>query len=259
MTPMQYQVEGAIGRIIFNRPHALNALDSATAVAFRDAIRTVAADAAIRVVVLEGAGRAFMAGGDVAELAADPQGNTPRIMDPLHEAVHQMVELPIPVIAALHGAVAGAGMSLALAADLAIAADDTRFQTAYCRIGASPDGSFTWHLVRLVGLRKAMELTLLSEPVDAIQALSLGLVNWVVPADELQEHTEVLAQKLAAGAVGAYGRSKALLRGAALSSLPEQLAAERQAFLDGAAGAEFHEGATAFLQKRAPHFLKPKD
>lgn len=253
--PLRFQVDGPVATVTFCRPAALNALNQAMAEAFRDTIARVASDSSVRVLLLRGEGRAFMAGGDVASLAADPLVNTPRIMDPLHAALLQMSELPIPVVAGVHGAVAGAGMSLALAADLAIAADNTMFQMAYCRIGASPDGSGSWHLARLVGLRKAMEITLLSEAIEAQQAHNLGLVNWVVPASELDVRLGELAARLSAGAVGAYGRSKALLRSAALHSLAQHMDAERQAFLHGAAGAEFREGAAAFLEKRAPDFL----
>ena len=252
---LKLKVNGHVAQITFCRPSALNALNQAMAEGFRDAIAQVAEDRNIRVLLLRGGGRAFMAGGDVASLAADPLVNTPRIMDPLHQGLIQMSELPIPVVAGLHGPVAGAGMSVALAADLAMAADNTVFQMAYCRIGASPDGSGSWHLARLVGLRKAMEITLLSEPIEAQHAQSLGLVNWVVPAAELDERLGELATRLASGAVAAYGRSKALLRNAAVRSLPEQLDAEKQAFLQGAVGAEFREGAAAFLEKRAPDFL----
>lgn len=122
--PVQLDVKGPIACITFCRPSALNALDQAMAEGFRDAIAEVAGNSHIRVLLLKGAGRAFMAGGDVAALAADPLHNTARIMDPLHQAVLQMSELAIPVVAGLHGAVAGAGMSLALAADLAVAADN---------------------------------------------------------------------------------------------------------------------------------------
>ncbi|MFA7669426.1 MAG: enoyl-CoA hydratase-related protein [Burkholderiaceae bacterium] len=252
--PLVHLTEGVVAHIVFNRPDALNAINIDMAVAFRDAIEAVAADSSIRVLVLRGAGRAFMAGGDVAQMASDPAGVADQIISPLHEGLARMAELPIPVLASLHGAVAGAGMSIALAADLAVAADDIRFSMAYTKIGANPDASGSWHLVRVVGLRKAMELTLLSDPVDAGQALSLGLVNWVVPAAELADRTQELAGRLAGGAVQAYGRSKALLRAAALHDLPTQLEAERQAFLQGAKGAEFKEGTDAFLQKRRPDF-----
>src|SRR5690606_31779818 len=194
-----------------------------------DAIARVAADQGVRVLVLKGNGRAFMAGGDVAMLAADPVTNAQRIIEPLHEGLIRMAELPIPVLVSLHGAVAGAVMSIALAADLALASDDASFQMAYTKIGASPDASGTWHLPRLVGLRKALELTFLSERLDAHEALALGLVNWVVPAEQREARTNELAARLAEGPVHAYGRSKALLRASGQRTLPEQLEAERQA------------------------------
>lgn len=251
---LRIEIHDAVATIVFDRPAALNAIDIAMAAAFRDAIRQVGADPSIRVLVLRGEGRAFMAGGDIAQLAADPVRNADRIIGPLHEGLASMTELAVPVLAVLQGAVAGAGMSIAMAADLAVAADDLRLQMAYTRIGASPDASGSWHLVRLVGLRKAMELTLLSDTVDAREAMALGLVNQVVPAAELGRHARELARRLAEGAVGAYGRSKALLRAAALRSLPEQLEAERLAFLEGASGPEFREGVNAFVGKRQPDF-----
>jgi len=251
---LRLEVDGSVAHIVFSRPSALNAINIDMAAAFRSAVASVAANPAIRVLVLRGEGRAFMAGGDIAQLAADPVNNPERIIAPLHEGLAQMAELPIPVVAVLHGAVAGAGMSIALAADLALAADNTIFQMAYTRLGASPDASGSWHLPRLVGLRKAMELTLMNDSLDATAAQQLGLVNWVVPADELSARTDALTKRLADGAVQAFGRSKALLRSAALNTLPEQLEAERQAFQKGAQGAEFKEGAEAFLQKRRPDF-----
>lgn len=254
---LRFEVRDSVAHIIFNRPGALNAINIAMAVAFQEAIATVTADSSIRVLVLRGEGRAFMAGGDISQMVADPVANPDRIIQPLHQALAQMAELPIPVVAVLHGAVAGAGMSIALAADLAMASDDLRMQMAYTKIGASPDASGSWHLARLVGLRKAMEITLLSDTISAPQALDLGLVNWVVPAAELGSRSEELCSRLSEGAIQAFGRSKALLRAATLRSLPEQLEAERQAFRVAATGAEFHEGTRAFLQKRRPDFAAP--
>lgn len=251
---LRMEIDESVATIVFDRPAALNAVNVAMATAFRDAIERVALDPSVRVLMLRGQGRAFMAGGDIGQMSADPVGNAGRIIGPLHQGLLRMSELPIPVLASLHGAVAGAGMSIALAADLAVSADDAQFQMAYTRIGASPDASGSWHLARLVGLRKAMELTLLSETIDAPQALALGLVNRVVPAAQLASYSRELAARLAAGAVHAFGRSKALLRGAAMRSLGEQLEAERIAFLEGAAGAEFREGVDAFLAKRRPDF-----
>lgn len=248
------QREGAVASIVFNRPEALNAINIAMAEAFRDAIRTVAGDESIRLLVLRGEGRSFMAGGDIAEMSVNPTATAQRIIAPVHEGIELMAKLRIPVLAAVHGAVAGAGMSIALAADLALAADDANFQMAYTRLGASPDASGSWHLARLVGLRKAMEITLLSDRIDAPEALRLGLVNWVVARPDFDTRLQALCARLVEAAVAAQGRSKALLRDALLRSLPEQLEAERLAFLEGAQGSEFREGVDAFLNKRKPDF-----
>jgi len=151
-------------------------------------------------------------------------------------------------------AVAGAGLSVALAADFVVAADDAKFTMAYTRIGTTPDGSGTFSLPRIVGLRKALELTLLSDPVDAAEALRLGLVNKVVPAADLARETDALARRLAAGPTAAYGRVKHLLRASFSHTLSEQLHAEREAFIASAGTADFAEGVAAFVNKRPPHF-----
>ena len=153
-----------------------------------------------------------------------------------------------------NGPVAGAGLSIALLADLAIAADDAQFTLAYARIGASPDGSATWSLPRIVGLRKALELALLAETIDAAEALRLNLVNRVVPREHLEGETAALAARLAAGPALAYGRIKQLMRTSFDRSLAEQLAEEAAAFTALAASADFAEGVSAFVGKRPPRF-----
>lgn len=252
--PVLLEREGAIARIRFNRPQALNAADSALALAFRDACLAIAADASVRVVVLSGNGRAFMAGGDIAQFRDDAAAVPATLIDPLHEGLLCLSQLQQPVIASLHGAVAGAGMSIALGCDLAIAAEGTRFNFAYTKLAASCDLGGSWHLPRLVGLRRALEIALLCEPIDAAQALQLGLVNRVVAADALASHTEQLAQRLAAGPPLAQGLVKRLLRDALSRNLSGQLDAERAAFSRCAASADFAEGVEAFLAKRAPLF-----
>jgi 2-(1,2-epoxy-1,2-dihydrophenyl)acetyl-CoA isomerase len=159
-----------------------------------------------------------------------------------------------PVIASLHGAVAGAGLSLAMACDLAIAAEGTRFSFAYARLGASCDLGGSWHLPRIVGLRRALEISLLGDTFDAGQALQLGLVNRVVPADRLADETRQVAERLAAGAPLALGQLKRLMREASSRDLPAQLAAERAAFAACVETQDFHEGVTAFLARRAPRY-----
>jgi 2-(1,2-epoxy-1,2-dihydrophenyl)acetyl-CoA isomerase len=245
--------EGAIARIRFNRPDVLNAADRPLALAFRDACRAIAADASVRVVVISGAGRAFMAGGDIAQFR-DPASIPESLIDPLHEGLLCLSRLQAPVIASLHGPVAGAGLSIAMGCDLAIAADTTRFNFAYTNLATSCDLGASWHLPRLVGLRRALEIALLCEPLDAQQALKLGLVNRVEPAKSLEAATHHLALRLAAGAPVAQGQVKRLLRDAWSRELPAQLAAERAAFAHCAGTHDFAEGVSAFLGKRAPVF-----
>ena len=172
----------------------------------------------------------------------------------LHRAVLALREAAQPVIAAVHGAVAGAGMSLLAAADLAIAADGTKFSMAYSAIGTSPDGGSTWFLPRLVGARRAMELLLLSEPFDAATALRYGLVNRVVPVDELEAIAAQLARHLAGGPARAHAEIKALVNRSFETTLPAQLDAEAAAFARCAATRDFNEGVTAFVGKRKAKF-----
>jgi 2-(1,2-epoxy-1,2-dihydrophenyl)acetyl-CoA isomerase len=221
------------------------------------AVERLAGKADLRVIVLRGAGRGFMAGGDlgVIQRGLDEGGeHVDALMLPLHRALVRLAGMAQPVIASLHGPVAGAGMSVAMAADLAIAADDAAFTLAYTRVGTSPDGSASWHLGRLVGLRKALEIALLADTIDAAEALRLGLVNFVVPAGALEARTAALAGRLAAGPTLAYGRIKRLLRESLARDLPAQLDAERAAFHAGMATEDFREGVAAFLGKRKPVF-----
>lgn len=249
--------DGAVRTLTLNRPDKMNALDLAMADALLTAARDAAASATVRCVVLRGAGRGFFAGGDVAEFArhgtraGDYAG---QLIDRYHPSIETLVRMEKPVLAALHGPVAGAGLSLAMTADLAIARDDAVFSLAYSLIGASPDGGSTYFLPRLLGRRRAMEIAMLSDRFDARKALELGLVNRIAPADGFEEAVTDWAQRLAAGPTGAYGRIKRLIDGSLDRDLPGQLAAEREAFLEGAKGPDFQEGIQAFVAKRKPDF-----
>ncbi len=246
--------DGPIARLQFDRPGSRNALDRATAHAFAHACRELAADASVRAVVIGGAGGTFMAGGDLGELRADPTGAAIGLIGPMHEAIVLLAEMRAPVIASLNGAVAGAGLSLALACDFAIAAEGTRFTLAYVNIGASCDLSGSWSLPRLVGLRKALEIALLGERFDAAEALRLGLVNRVVPAAELDAQVLALAQRLADGPAQSIAQMKRLMRISFEHDLRGQLDAERAAFLRCASTPDFLEGLDAFLARRTPKF-----
>ncbi|MEP7295515.1 MAG: enoyl-CoA hydratase-related protein [Burkholderiales bacterium] len=253
--PVLCERDGAIARICFNRPAVLNAADTGLAAGFRDACVAFAADPGVRVVVISGEGRAFMAGGDIAQFRDDPQSVPATLIDPLHEGLKCLAGAASIVIASLHGVVAGAGMSIALGCDLAIAAEGTRFNMAYARLGASCDLGGSWHLPRLVGLRRALEIALLCDDLDAAQALQLGLVNRVVPAAELADATQVLAERLARGAPLAQGLLKRLMRESFGRDLAGQLDAERAGFSTCLASADFGEAVAAFLAKRPASFV----
>lgn len=251
---LSYQRDGHVASIVFNRPSVLNAINAEMAQLFRDACLSIAQDPQVRVVVLRGAGRSFIAGGDLKVFTRDPASVAPELIDPMHEGIACLAEIAAPVICSVHGAAAGAGLSLAMAADLAIAAEGTRFNLAYLNVGTSFDASASWSLPRILGLRKAMEISLLNPMLDAAEALRLGMVNWVVPADELQKKTDELALRLASGPPIAIGHVKRLLRKSFANDLREQLNAEREAFNACTATADFSEALSAFFEKRTARF-----
>ncbi|MDD2545030.1 MAG: enoyl-CoA hydratase-related protein [Burkholderiaceae bacterium] len=252
--PLLLERQGAIATLRFNRPEALNAIDVPLAQALLAAVQTLAADPGVRAVVLCGAGKGFMAGGDLATLRADPVQGAQDLLAPLNEAVTLLSRLNAPVIAQVHGVAAGAGLSLMLQADFVLAAEGTRFNLAYIHLGASCDVGASWALPRLVGLRKALEIALLSEPIDAAEALRLGLVNRVLPAAELDGAVAALAQRLAQGPTVALGHMRRLVRESFDRDLPAQLAAEAQAFVACAHTADLPAGIDAFFTKQAAIF-----
>lgn len=254
--PVLLEVRDHVAEIRLNRPAVLNAIDPTTAAAFEQAAASAVADDSVRVVLLCGEGRAFAAGGDLAFMreAPDRAAAVHSLFGPIHAALERLAASPKPVLGALQGPVAGAGMSLALATDLAIAADDMVMNMAYINVGAPPDCGGTWALPRLVGLRKAMEIVLLSDRIPAAEALRLGLVNRVVPRDQLAQEARALALRLAAQAPLAMGHVKRLLRSSLERTLPAQLAQEGEAFAANAASEDFLEAVNAFFGKRAPVF-----
>jgi 2-(1,2-epoxy-1,2-dihydrophenyl)acetyl-CoA isomerase len=245
-----YRREGAIAYITLDRPEVLNAINADLARDFLATCREVSTDKEIRVVVINAAGRAFAAGGDLAQFRQDPLSVPEVLIDPMHEAILLLSRLQAPVIASLHGAVSGAGMSLALACDLAIAADNTRFNLAYAKVGASCDLGASWNLPRLVGMRRALEIALLSDTLDADEALRLGLVNFVVAPDALVDQTLQLATRLAESPSVALGILKRLIRSSFNADLAEQLGAERAGFARCSETEDFREGVAAFLDRR---------
>ena len=254
-----YTVSDGIAAITFNRPQVMNALDPETIVEFRAVCEHAERDPQARVVVLRGAGPAFLAGGDVASFKAnlrDFSGKVIALAGELHRGILALRRAPKPVIASVHGAVAGAGMSIMMACDLIIAAEGTQFSMAYSRIATSPDGGASWFLPRLVGYQKAMELLLLADAVDAATLQTMGVINRLVPAVELEAATQSLAQRLAAGPATAYAETKALVNSSINQELMKHLDAEAEAFSRCAAHADFAEGVTAFVEKRKAVFIR---
>ncbi len=260
-SPLLVERNGPVATLTLNRPDALNTLDFALMDALVAAAADVAADDALRVVVLRGAGRHFMAGGDLrtfaGELAKPPdQRNADfrRMIGRLHSTIETFHRMPHPVIGQVHGAVAGFGLSLMNACDLVIAADDTYFASAYRNIALTPDGGGSWSLPRIVGMRRAMEILLLGERFDAQKALAIGLVNRVVPAAELESAVAAVVNSLATGPAMAIRNAKRLLRESLGRTLSAQLDAEAVSFGACAGTDDFVEGITAFLEKRPARF-----
>ena len=252
---LRVEVDGPVATLTLDRPDALNALTVPVKVALREALQSLAADRAVRSVILTGAGRAFCAGQDLAEregpAAAPLEVEVRERYNPIIRALRSMGQ---PVIAAVNGVAAGAGASLAFACDLRIAAEEARFVLAFGRIGLVPDSGATWFLPRLVGPAKAAELALVGDPVDASEALRMGLVAKVVPGDQLMTEARALAGRLAEGAPLALALTKEALQRSMTIDLDEAL--EGEAKLQGIAGAsaDHAEGLAAFREKRPPHF-----
>ncbi len=255
---VQIAREGAVATVTLDRPEAFNAFDEALITELWYALRSLTRDETVRAVVLTGAGRAFCAGGNLRAVMAmapeRPGEGFYQVATVFHQCVQEIRTMPKPVIAAINGAAAGGGFSLALACDLRIMADSAFLQQAYTSNGLTMDGGGTFTLPRIVGLARALELCLLDERLSAARSLELGLVTRVVPAAELAATAATVAAELAHKATGAMGRVKQLLNRAFDTALEEQLERERLAITDAANGPEGREGMTAFLARRKPSF-----
>ncbi len=252
-----YDVSDGIATITLNRPEAYNALNDQLARELHDAVIISSEDDDVRVVVLTGAGRAFCAGGDVKSFCdnIDNIGAlVKRLTTNLHGAVSRMIRMPKPVINAINGVAAGGGMSLALAGDLILATESATFTMAYTKIGASPDGSSTFSLPRLVGVKRALELTLLNPVLTAKEAVEWGIANRAFLDDQFQAEVHKIASQLAQGPTQAYGRAKALYYASTNESLETQMEQETLAIAASGKTADFREGVFAFSEKRAPTF-----
>jgi len=246
-----------VATITLNRPEVLNALDLQLARELFHAVLEVDEDADVRCVVVTGAGGAFCAGGDVKSFA----GNLPRIgalikelTTYLHGAVSRLCRSDKPVIMAVNGVAAGGGFSLALSGDVVLAAANARFTMAYAGIAATPDGSSSYFLPRLIGLRRTMDLYFSNRTLSGPEALEWGLVTRVVPDAELASATETLARELAEGPTRAFGAAKRLFHQSTWESLETQMELEAQAIAAAGHTEDFAAGVTAFVNKQAAAF-----
>lgn len=247
-----------IATLVMNRPEKLNALSGALSTALNEALTCIAEDTSVRVVVLTGAGRAFCSGGDLGAIGKGRERNETAELEPIlragMQAVLKMRLMPQPVIAAVHGPAAGAGMNIALATDIRIAADNASFGQTFSRVGLFPDYGGTYFLPQLVGPSVAAELFYTGEMIDAATALKLGIVNRVVPAGQLEAEAKSLAQKIAQGPPMAIRAVKNVLFGKSKEELVKALDHEVQEQMKCFYSRDCSEGIRAFFEKRAPQF-----
>jgi 2-(1,2-epoxy-1,2-dihydrophenyl)acetyl-CoA isomerase len=254
-SPVTVEVAGGIGRLTLNRPERLNTIDLAVAQGLDAAAQQLSHDGGVRVILLSGEGKTFCGGGDLksfAEIDEDLPAHLRDVTAHLHAALTALSRVDAPIIAAVRGSAAGAGLGLVCAADIVIAAASTRFAFAYSAIGLTPDGGTSWSLPRLVGLRKAQELAFTNRVIDAAEAERIGIVTTVVPDAEVGAAADDLAVRLAAAPTHALGVTKRLLRTAYDVPLEDRLAVESFELSRSAGTADGREGIAAFLDKRPP-------
>lgn len=253
---LRFEQSGPISRITLDRPDAANGMNDTMTAELADAAGRCDT-AHTKVVVLTGAGRFFCAGGDLKAMAGSPLGPGPfvkGIADDLHRAISRFSRMDAVLITAVNGVAAGAGFSLAVSADLVVAAESAAFTMAYTRAGLSPDGSASYYLPRLVGVRRAQDLMLTNRKLSAAQAQDWGLVNYVVGEAELAARVEELAAEIAAGAKGSHAAVKKLLLATFDNGIEAQMELESRLISENADSADGREGIDAFLNKRAPAF-----
>lgn len=255
--PVLLEHNDAVSCIRFNRPHVLNAINSAMASAFLEACQETTQRKQTRVLLLKGEGRCFMAGLDPHQLIDSPESVEAGVLEPMNQAMKLLGELDIPVLASVQGPVAGAGLSIALACDLVIAAHNSHFNftclptgNTSCQLGSS------WHLPRLVGLHTALEIVLLSGSFKAKQALAMGLVNRVVPLHQLECESDCMAERLCRVAFPSFGQLKQLMRRSFGRSLEQQLSEETQTLSQYLSAPEYRENILNYIEKHT-HLFHP--
>lgn len=258
LTRIDYAVSNGVATVVLNRPEKRNAIDLRMGEETLVVARAIAADPAVRSVLIAANGPAFTVGGDIEYFTSAPPGGlgalAGRMTEPFHEAFRILSRVEVPIVAAVQGAAAGGGLGYMYAADIVIAADNAIFSTAFSGIGLSGDGGGTWHLPRLVGAARAHRMYLENLRVDAATALDWGLVAEVVPVEGLREHARALAARLATGPTKAYAAQRRLLRETWDRTLAEQLRVETEGVIATGSTHDATSSLAAFLEKRRPTF-----
>jgi 2-(1,2-epoxy-1,2-dihydrophenyl)acetyl-CoA isomerase len=251
-----YEVADGLATVTLNRPEAMNALDTGTKAALRDALRSAADDPAVRAVLLTGNGRAFCVGQDLKEHVAtlEAGGGMTTVAEHYNPITLAIATMPKPVVAGVNGVAAGAGAGFALAADYRVVADTASFNTSFAGIALTADSGMSWTLPRLIGQSRAADLLLFPRSVKAAEAAELGIANLVVPAADLPAEALAVARRLASGPTLAYASIKAALAFSATHALPDALAHEGELQSAAGASADHREAVAAFLAKRTPRY-----
>lgn len=249
-------IQDGIATITLHRPGNGNAIDLALGKAFAAAVDRVAANKSVRALLLRGSGDAFCVGGDIAEMQQtnDLAGFFASAIATLHAAVHKLAALPVPVVTAINGAVAGGGIGLALCGDIALASESMKLRGGYSAIGLTPDLGASWYLTRRAGPARAKSILFLNKPLSAHQCLDIGLVDAVFPDEKLAAEAQALVQRLAGSATLSLQRIKKLVDGVAARSLQEHLNLELSYMIASASTKDARAGIRAFMEKREPGF-----
>ncbi len=251
-----YQVDNGVATITLNRPSSLNAFNDDLIQETADAFKQAGRAKEVRCVVITGNGRAFSSGQDLGDVQA--RGNSFSISDHLrhgyHKLIKQMVSLEKPIVGAINGVAAGAGCGVALATDVRIASDKASFMLAFSKVGLVPDSGTNWFLPRIIGYARAYEMAITAEKLPATKALEWGMVNRVVPAEQLMSEATAWASRLANGATLAFGLTKRAMNRAWNSSLEEALTYEAYLQEMAARSHDYQEGVMAFWEKREAQF-----
>jgi len=255
MSTILTETHGAIARITLNRPEKYNSMDWGTAKALQDALDAAEKDEVVRCIVITGAGKGFCAGQDLGQASNPDDIDFARLVEEQYNAIIRCLrKIEKPIVAAVNGVAAGAGANIALACDIVVAAQSASFVQAFSKISLIPDSGGTFFLPRLVGLGRALALTMLAEKVSADEAAQMGMIWRAYPDESFAAEVEKLVASLAALPTKALGLTKKAMNSAFENSLEQQLAMEKELQVEAGKTQDFREGVQAFLEKRKPVF-----